>query len=119
MRVGEVRARGRGVMLDGNAEFRGAFEYLLQVDRVRIALEQLAAGRMAEDADVRVLDGPEHARGHHVGRLVEARVHAGDDDVELRERRVGEVEFAVREDVDLHAGKDMEGGNWRLRNDKE
>ena len=36
-------------------------------------------------------------------------MHRGDHHVELREQLVGQVEAAVDEDVDLHAGEDPEG----------
>ena len=39
--------------------------------------------------------------------LVEAGVDAGDDDVELGERFVGQVELAFSEDVDFDAGEDV------------
>ena len=61
---------------------------------------------MAEDADVRVLDGAKHPLGHLLLGLIEERMHAGDDDIHLGEDFVGEIERAVAEDVDFDAGKD-------------
>ena len=63
---------------------------------------------MAEDADVRVLDGAEDAGGHLVAALLEAAVDAGDDDVHLCEHFVVEIERAVGEDVDFNAGEDAD-----------
>ena len=107
--VVEVGARGRGVVFDGDAEARGSGEELGEVDLVRLALQDLAAGGVAEDVDVRIFGGAEDAGGDFFGGLVEAGVDAGDDDVELGEGLVGEVERAVEEDVDLDAGEDAEG----------
>ena len=81
---------------------------MADIELVGIAGQQLAAGGMAEDADVGILDGAEDARRHLFARLAEERVHAGDDDVHLGEDRVGEIEGAVAKDVDLDAGEDAD-----------
>ena len=86
-------------------------QHLFEVDLVGLALQDLAAGGVAEDLHVGVFAGAEDAGGDLFGGLVEAGVHAGDDDVELRERLVVEIQRAVEQDVDLDAGEDAEG-NW-------
>ena len=106
--VVEVGAGGAGVVLYGYAEFGGAFEDGVDVEGVGVALEDLAAGGVAEDAGVGVLEGAEDAVGHLVDGLIEAGVDAGDDDVHLGEGGVVEVEWAVGEDVDFDAGEDAD-----------
>jgi hypothetical protein len=106
--VVEVGAGGAGVVFDGDAEFGGAGEDLSMSIGVGLAAEDLAAGGMAEDADVRVFERAEDAGGHLFDGLVEVGVDAGDDDVHLGEGGVVEVERAVGEDVDLDAGKDAD-----------
>ncbi len=49
-----------------------------------------------------------HAGGHLFAALLEARVHAGDDDVHLRQHFVVQVESAVGQNVDLDAGEDAD-----------
>jgi len=80
----------------------------VDVDGVWFAAEDLAAGGMAEDADVWVLDGTEDTAGHLVGGLVEVGVDAGYDDVHLGEGGVVEVEGAVGENIDFDAGEDAD-----------
>ncbi len=82
---------------------------LLEVDLVGVALEDLAAGGVAENIDVRVFAGAQDAGGDLLGGLVEAGVDAGDDDVELGEGVVFEVHLAVEEDVAFDAGEEAEG----------
>src|SRR5271155_2044456 len=79
------------------------------VNLVGFAGEELAAGRVAQDLEVRVFEGAEDAGGHLLERLVEGGVDAGDDDVHLGEGLVGEVEGAVGEDVDFDSGEDSDG----------
>ena len=69
------------------------------------ALQKQAAGRVADDVDVRVLDRAQEAVGHLLAVLVERRVDRGDDDVERGEAVVGEIQRAVRPDVALDAGE--------------
>ena len=83
--VAEVEAVGVGVVLDGDAELGGATKDGRQIEIVGFASQELAAGGMAEDADLGVRDGAEDAGGHLLARLAEERVHAGDDDVHLGE----------------------------------
>ncbi len=108
MEIAEVGAGGAGVVFDGDAERGGTLEHLFDVDGVGLAAEDLAAGGMAEDADVRVFECAEDAGGHLFDGLVEVGVDAGDDDVHLGEGGVFEVERAVGEDVDLDAGEDAD-----------
>ena len=57
---------------------------------------------------MRVGHGEHHPLGHLLAVHAQLGVHAGDDDVEALEQVVVEVERAVLEDVDLHAGEDAE-----------
>ncbi|GAB4051179.1 hypothetical protein GCM10028775_26680 [Catellatospora paridis] len=57
---------------------------------------------------MRVGDGGEHPRGHHLGRRAQLAVHAGHHDVEAAEQLVGLVQRPVVEDVDLDAGQQAE-----------
>ena len=109
----QVEALGRGIVLHGDAELGSALEYRGQVDGEGLAAQQQAAGGMAEDADVRVLDGAQDARCHLLAGLVKAGVNAGDDDVELGEHFIIEVEGAVGEDVDFDAGEDADAAFHR------
>ena len=93
------------VDLDGDAVPRRGVDDRFDVDRVRLALQDPPAGRMAEDVDVRVLDGAQQAVGHLLPILVERGVHRGDHEVERGEAVVGEVERAVGLDVALDAGE--------------
>ena len=70
-----------------------------------IAPQENAAGRVADDVDERVRDGPEHALGHLRFVLIERRVHRRDDHVELGEAVIGQVHRAVGADVALDAGE--------------
>ena len=63
---------------------------------------------MAEDVDVGIGDGHDHAPGHLVGGHLQLGVHGGDDDVEACQHLVGVVEGAVLEDVDLDTTEDTE-----------
>src|SRR5690348_5694871 len=81
--VAEVEAVGVGVMLDGYAEFRGAAKDSGQVDLEGLASKQESSGGVAEDADVRGLDGAEDAGGHFLQWLAEEGMDAGDDDIHL------------------------------------
>ena len=108
IQVVEVGAGGVGVVFDGYAQFGGAFQDQVDVDGIALAAQNLAAGGMAEDADVWVFEGAEDAGGHLFDGLVEVGVDAGDDDVHLGEGGVFEVEGAVGEDVDFDAWEDAD-----------
>ena len=55
---------GIGVHLDRDAARRGLGEHLVQVDRVGLPLEQQAAGRVAENREMGIVHGGEHASSH-------------------------------------------------------
>ena len=109
--AGRVEAFGAGVDLDGLVELRGGGEDELGVEgRLRAAAaDDDAAGAVAEDVHVRIGERGDHAAGHLLAVHAQLGVHAGDDDVELREEIGLLVEGAVLEDVDLDAGEDAEG----------
>jgi hypothetical protein len=70
--------------------------------------DHLASCAVTEDVGVRARHGQHHALGHPLALHRQLRVDAGHHDVELGEQVVGQVERAVLEDVDLHAGEDAE-----------
>ncbi len=108
VQVAQVGAGGRGVVLDGDAKLGGAAQHRLEVDGVGIAAEHLAAGgwpRMRTWGFSRARRT--RAVISSIG-LVEARVHAGHDDVHLREGGVLEVDRAIQQDVHLDAGQDAD-----------
>ncbi len=106
--VVEVEPLGRGVVLDGDAQFGGASQDRTYVEGIGFASQELSAGGVAEDPRVGILDGTEHASGHLFATLVKARVDAGDDHVHLGEDFVVEVERAIGQNVDLDAGEDAD-----------
>ena len=73
-----------------------------------------AAGAVAEDVEVRVLDRREHPPGHPGALVAESAVDGADHDVEPGEQLVLLVERAVGEDVDLDAGEDPEALRQRV-----
>jgi hypothetical protein len=95
-------------VLHGYAQLSGAVEDGGGVEGEGLAAQDEAAGGVAEDADVRILDGAQDAFGRLFAGLFEVGVNAGDDDVHLREDIVGKIERAVFEDVYLDAGEDAD-----------
>ena len=69
---------------------------------------------MAENSHIRIFDRAQHARRHLLAALLEARVHAGDHHVHLREHFVVQVERAVGENVHLDAGEDANAALHRF-----
>ena len=100
------RRSGRRVDLDHRARARGRLDHALDVERVGRAGLDLAAGRVADRVDQRVLD-----RARSCGRSSPPRSIPNEVWTEaitqsrLREQLVGVVERAVGEDVDLGAGQ--------------
>ena len=99
---------GRRVDLDRRAELGAGGEHVVGVERRRRALADHPPGAVAEDVDVRDGDGDAPSARHLLAVHAQLRVDAGDDDVEVGEQVVVEVERAVLDDVDLHAGEDAE-----------
>ncbi len=58
---------------------------------------------MSENAEKRVVHGPENPLGLLRGAQRERAVHGADDEVQATKDRVGKVEIAVFEDIDLNA----------------
>ena len=75
------------------------------VERVRGAALDQAAGRVPDGVDERVLHGADHALGLLLLAEAERRVQARDDPVELCEQLVLVVERAVGQHVRLGAGE--------------
>ena len=112
--VGQVAPVGVGIDLEHRAGARGGGEDRVEVDGVRLAaLDQPARG-VPDGVDGGVLDRGDHALGH--GLLVhgKGRVHARDHPVELAQQRVVVVERAVRQDVDLAAGQQLDALDARV-----
>src|SRR5208283_5320432 len=98
----------RGIVFHGYTELGGAPEHRGQIDGEGFAAQQQASGWVAQNADVRVLDGADHSGRHLLAGLGEMGMNAGDDHVHLGEHLVVEVESAVGENVDFNAGEDAD-----------
>src|ERR1051325_2513438 len=94
------------VDLDHHAALGRAVEDAVELDAVALAAEELAAGEVAEEGDVRVVQGAEDALRHLVLFHLELGVDGGDDEVEEVERFGTVVDGAVGEDVRLRAAED-------------
>ena len=81
-------------------------EYRLEVDVVRLARADEAAGRVDQNLDARVLERPDDSRRHLGPALREARVHGRQYDVQLAQDLGREVQRPVGEDVALAARED-------------
>ena len=86
----------------------------VDVDGVGLARLDLAARRMADRVDPRVLDRRDHALGHLRGGHAERRVHRADDPVQPRQQVVVVVRRAVGQDVRLGAGEDLDALDARV-----
>ena len=108
--VRRVLALGAAVDLDGGVELRARREDVVGVELRLLppSAHHLAPGAVPEDVDVGAGRRHDHALGHGVTFHRQLRVHRGDDDVESCQQIVGQVEAAVLQDVDLHAGEDAE-----------
>ena len=104
----EVGSCGAGIVFYGYSKLGSALEDRVEVKRVRVALEDLAAGGVAEDSCMRIFERAKDAVGHLVDGLVEAAVDACHNDVHLGKGRVVEVEFAFGEDVYFYTGEDAD-----------
>ena len=113
--VVQVEAVGIGIQLHRNFVFRGGRQNGVHVECVGVAAQLNAAGGMSEERGIRILDGFQQALGHLCGFLIEDGVHAGDDDIHLREHVVGEIEVAVGQDIDFDAGKDRDAFDLAFR----
>src|SRR6478672_2652983 len=108
MRVSQVDAVGQAVDLDRLPVAVRRLEYGLDVDRVRRPPADVAAGRMAERRDVRVLERADRPGGQLLARLPLPTVDACLNPVELGQDVVWEIELAVRPDVALDPGEDAQ-----------
>ena len=113
--VGEVAPVGVGVDLEHRPRSRRRLEHGIEVDRVRGPALDQAPGRVADRAHERVLDRGDHPLGHRLLAHPERGVRAGDHPVEPFEQLVVVVERAVREDVDLAAGEQLDAVDARVR----
>ncbi len=104
----EVEPRRQAVDLERDAALDGERVGAVEVERVLRPAADHPPGRVAEAADVGVvergLDAGGHLRAWHPLAAVDARLHP----VELRQHVVGEVEPPVREDVALDPAQDAE-----------
>src|SRR5215469_12938452 len=106
--VAEVEAFRRCVVLHRNAELGTFAQNGAGVELVGLTPQELSAGGMAKNMDVRILDRPEDPGGHLVSRLLEAAVDAGNHNVHLGQHFVGEVESSIGKNVHLDAGEDAD-----------
>ena len=102
----QVEAVWIGIQFHRDFVFGGRGQYCVHVEGIGIAAELDASGGVSDEGSVGILDRLEQSLGHLSGLLIEDRVHAGDDDIQLREDIVGEIEIAIRQDVDFDASKD-------------
>ena len=104
----EVEPRRQAVDLERDAALDGERVGAVEVERVLRPAADHPPGRVAEAADVGVverrLDAGGHLRARHPLAAVDARLHP----VQLRQHVVGEVEPPVREDVALDPAQDAE-----------
>ena len=96
--------------LHRHPQLGGAAEDDLEVELGRLAAVDQPRRGVAEDVDLRVLQGAQHALGLLRGRQVEAGVEGDEDEVEPGEHLVLEVERAVAQDVHLHRAQDADLG---------
>ena len=101
--VVEVQPVGEGVDLQRGTGAGGGGEHGVDVEIDGRATAEDAGGGMADDVDVRVLDGGEQPPGHLRGCLIEIGVHRGDQDIEAGEEVVVPVQRAVCGDVEFGA----------------
>src|SRR5450432_956595 len=98
----------RAVALDGHAMLDRNFDELLPARGQRIAIAQVAAGRMSPDAAQRVFERPSDPRGLAGFVQFEPLMNRADHDVELLEDGIGPIERAVRENVDFTAAQNAD-----------
>ena len=113
--VVQVEAVDLAVDLERDAARDGRVDDRVDVELIRLALQQPAPGRVAEDVDVRVLDRAQQPIGHLLAILIERGMHRGDDEIEGGEAVVGQVERAVRPDVAFDAGEQPDAARPRRR----
>ena len=100
-RAREIEARGLAVDLERGPGARGRGEDRVVIELVARERLAVAAGRMTDDRDVRILARADDPRGHRLARDVERIVDARDHDVELGEHVVVVIERTVALDIDL------------------
>jgi hypothetical protein len=101
--VVEVEPVGEGVDLQGGTGAGRGGEHRVHVEVDRGSPAEAAGRGVADDVDAGVLHGGDEATGHGLGRLVEVRVHRGDQQVEAGQELVIPVQRPVRSDVELRA----------------
>lgn len=106
----EVEAPGVGVEFDPSAVGGRGRKNFRKVDGVGLALEQEAAGGVAEAGDVGVFDGANDTIGHFLFIGGEAGVDGSDDVIQFLEERVGKIKLAAFEDIALGAGEESARG---------
>ena len=111
----EIEALGICVELHGHAECPRFLEHGVHIDRIWVALEQQPTGWMAEDREVRIIQGAEHAPGHFGFIHVEPGMYRPDDKIEVAEQLGVVVECAVGQDVGFNAFEDAEVARRRVQ----
>ncbi len=105
-RAVQVEPLGAGVDLQPHAAAHRLGRDAVEIEGVRVAVQQHAAGRMAEDAQVRAFERAQQAVGHLARLQVHVAVHAADHQVEFGQRVVGQIHLAILENVAFDAAED-------------
>ncbi len=109
--VFEVETIGISVALHGHAGGFGCVEDLFHVVFEGFAAKDEAAGGVRDNLGVGIGDGGENAVGHGSAFEILVAVNGDDYHIELGEYFVVEVETAIFEDIDFHAGEEADPGN--------
>ena len=84
---------------------RGRRGHRFEIERKRIAMQQHAAGGMAQHAQMRAFERAQQAVRHLGGFQIHVAVHAADHQIQLAQRVVFQIHRAVAADVALDAGE--------------
>src|SRR5207237_6385941 len=81
--IAQIQPVRIGVQFHGYFLLGGGAQHGVEIEAVSVAAEKNAAGGMADQRSIRVVDGFEQAVGHLQRSLIEVGVHGGDHDVHL------------------------------------
>src|SRR6185437_1594710 len=102
-----------GVDLHRHAGGCASLKYLFKVVRIGLAAQEQPTTGMPQHIKVRIGNSPQQARRGFFAALIETRMNASDDNVELGEHGIIQVEAAVGEDIHFNAGQNAKS---RVRN---
>ncbi len=97
----EIEPARMGVELEIAAALERRPHDRLEIDAVGAAFVDQPAARMGQDVEIAVVHGPDHPLGLPVEGEIEGVVNRADREVEPLQDRIGQIERAVVEDVDL------------------